>query len=243
MEIWKDIKGYEGKYQISSLGRVKSLARKFANGKTDIILKTKIELGYEKVSFSENNKTKTCRVHRLVAEAFIPIVKDKDHVNHIDGNKSNNKAENLEWCTPKENAAHAIKTGLINYENKTRPIKGVDKFSLDGKYIESYPSQIEALAKNGLDRNYISSVCNGHTKQYGGFMWRHSKDIGEIKHDIESIVKENRIGLHTGIYINKRNGKWIASINKNKKKIYLGIYAIYEEALQARLKAEKELFV
>ena len=118
-EIWKDIKGFEGMYQISNLGRVRSLDRYVKNKtsnrniKRGKILKSWILHGYELVALSKNSKNHYKRVHRLLAEAFIPKEDEKyDIVNHKDGNKSNNKIENLEWCTQKQNVQHAIKNNL-----------------------------------------------------------------------------------------------------------------------------------
>ena len=118
-EIWKDILGFETRYQISNLGRVKSLIRTFT--KKDGVkmtiggkLLTIQESEYLKVSFSECGNTNTFTIHRLIAIAFIPNPKNKPQVNHIDGNKHNNDIQNLEWCTSRENVIHAIDSGLMN---------------------------------------------------------------------------------------------------------------------------------
>lgn len=118
-EIWKDIPNYEGKYQISNFGNVISL--NFANKHFPRLLKLKNHKdGYKLVGLSNgqaNNKT-FFAVHRLVAQAFIPNPENKEQVNHIDGDKSNNKVTNLEWVTPKENVIHAFVTGLMPYPYK-----------------------------------------------------------------------------------------------------------------------------
>lgn len=114
-EIWKDIQGYEGLYQVSNLGRVKSLARLDTRGQrvSEKILKLgKHRAGYFRVNLYKNGKMKQYLVHRLVALAFIPNPENKEQVNHIDGNKQNNVIENLEWCTHSENIQHAYRTGL-----------------------------------------------------------------------------------------------------------------------------------
>lgn len=108
-EIWKDIPNYEGMYQISNFGRVKSLTRKYKkrNISKDIIkVPTKLPKGYLKVGLCKNGKVKYYFIHRLVAEMFIPKIDGKDFVNHKDCNTSNNCVENLEWCNCKENNSY-----------------------------------------------------------------------------------------------------------------------------------------
>lgn len=113
-EEWKDIKGYEGFYQISNHGRVKSLGGWCGTVKRkEKIRSTSLTYdGYEKVRLIHQGKDKTMRVHRLVAEAFIPNPENKDTVNHIDGNKRNNIVSNLEWVDRSEQMTHAYRLGL-----------------------------------------------------------------------------------------------------------------------------------
>lgn len=124
-EIWKDIKGYEGYYQVSNQGRVKRIKdnKGTASGR---ILKSKsiANSGYLRVGLHTNTKSKVVSVHRLVAQAFIPNPENKPQVNHINGIKHDNRVENLEWVTPKENMQHAWKTGLISSENVRQ---GIDR--------------------------------------------------------------------------------------------------------------------
>lgn len=125
MEIWKDIKGLEGSYQVSNLGRVKSLARvikrsdnKIQTFKERILKVLPDNNGYSRVSLPINGKQTKVRIHRLVAKAFIDNPDNRLQVNHIDGNKSNNHITNLEWCTTKENVIHAYKIGLKKPTNR-----------------------------------------------------------------------------------------------------------------------------
>ena len=116
-EIWKDIEGYEELYRVNPNGRVRGIKR----GK-DL---AHANNGYYKfVGLCKNGKSKYMYVHRLVALSFIPNPKNKPEVNHIDGDKSNNYVDNLEWCTTKENCSHAVKTGLRNHKGE-KNIKAV----------------------------------------------------------------------------------------------------------------------
>jgi len=116
-EIWKDILNYEGYYQISNYGRVKSLKRSYYTGGKweERIYKVRLtNNGYEYARLSKNNKRKNYPIHRLVAIHFIVNPKNKPEINHIDGVKNNNYVNNLEWCTSSENKRHAFKIGLNN---------------------------------------------------------------------------------------------------------------------------------
>lgn len=134
-EVWKPVKGYEGYYEVSNQGRVKSLVgwngHKYVNREKIISgwkQKTSKDGSYQRfvVRLKKNGKGKELKVHRITAEAFIPNIGNKPNINHIDGNPLNNKVENLEWCTQKENVEHAVKTGLIKvsaYQNKEELIE------------------------------------------------------------------------------------------------------------------------
>lgn len=153
-EIWKDIKGYEGLYQISNYGRVWSIRKqKYLKG-------DKNSAGYLRVLLTaKNGKTKREFIHRLVALAFIPNPENKPQVNHIDANIENNKAENLEWNTSKENLSQ-----------KNRMNKVCDKV----RCIETgivYSSKNDAARKLKLSSGHISEVCNGIRETCGGFHW------------------------------------------------------------------------
>lgn len=114
MEIWKDVPEFEGKYQVSNLGRVKSLKRKSWNGyklidqPEKILKQMETAYGYYMVNLWKDNKVKSIVVHRLVSICFLPNPEKKRTVNHIDGNKKNNRLENLEWATYSENRKHAV---------------------------------------------------------------------------------------------------------------------------------------
>lgn len=136
MEIWKSVNGFEGLYMVSNLGRIKSLPR---NGtrKNGSILKPAIRGNYLFVRLTGNRLDKKCSVHRLVAEAFIPNPSNKPLVNHKDGNKLNNNANNLEWCTQSENMIHARDCLYwdLRSENKRK------KCSIAGKKARGIPKK------------------------------------------------------------------------------------------------------
>lgn len=123
MEVWKDIKNYEGIYQVSNKGQVRSLNRKekcnlndkFFIRKGKILNQTPNTNGYLRVFLSKNNKVITRYVHRLVAQTFLKQTSDKNHVNHLNGIKEDNSVSNLEWCTQLENNKHGFSTGLLKH--------------------------------------------------------------------------------------------------------------------------------
>ena len=115
MEVWKDIEGFEGRYQVSDCGRVRTVERHKSDGRRqpEAIRRTQIDRhGYEFALLFDGNKNRRFSVHVLVARAFIPNVENKPQVNHIDGNKLNNVVSNLEWVTASENQLHAVAHGL-----------------------------------------------------------------------------------------------------------------------------------
>lgn len=123
-EVWKDIPQYENYYQVSNLGRIKSLDRLYngRNLKGKILKLSPNKFGYLRFTAKKDGITKTLHVHRVVLSTFNPIDEEKQ-VNHIDGNKLNNKEENLEWCTDSENKIHAYANGLMTGGNEYSKIR------------------------------------------------------------------------------------------------------------------------
>lgn len=161
-EVWKDIKGYEGMYQVSSFGRVKSIPRYRVSGK---IMDVACNGHYWRIKLSKNGKSRRVMLHRIIAEAFIPNPENKPQVNHINGNKKDNSIENLEWVTISENQIHAIKTGL-------RPIKTKTGTKvINTKTMRVFESIKEASREKGIDRCYLALKLKGELKNNTNYMF------------------------------------------------------------------------
>ena len=170
-EVWKDIEGDEGLYKISNLGYVYSI-------KSKKILKIHDRQGYKYSQLWKCSKGKNFLIHRLVALAFIPNPENKKEVNHIDGDKSNNKVDNLEWVTSSENKIHAQKIGLKKIPDNLSPKKAVlqiDPITLD--VVNEFESIHEAHRKTGIDFRLISKVLNGKRNKTGGYIWKEKGNI------------------------------------------------------------------
>lgn len=185
-EIWKDIEGFEGLYQVSNLGRIKSLPKKRLNCKLPetIIMKPKNTRRYFQVTLIKDKNRKQCLVHRLVAQAFIPNPENKPQVNHIDGNGFNNKVDNLEWCTAQENSSHAWKTGLSKtttkqlehfYKIKIDNSKRVVQMDLNGNVIKIWKSASDAARTIKGNVSRICNCCRGGQKTSSGYIWKYLK--------------------------------------------------------------------
>lgn len=169
MENWKDIPGYDGLYQASNLGRVKSSKGFFYKGTPD-------KDGYMRVALIKDRKAKTLRIHRLICFAFLPNPENKPQVNHKNGIRTDNRIENLEWCTAKENTIHSVlvlnrvatwqgKFGESNY------------FSKKIQCIESgivYGGISEASRTLGISNTHLSNVCLGKKKTAKGLTFKYA---------------------------------------------------------------------
>lgn len=175
-EIWKDIKGYEGRYQVSNTGKVKSLTREWVFGNTNsvqrkeetIVTQYVNKYKYCCVLLSTNSKKKSIKVHRLVAIAFIPNPENKPQVNHKDGDKQNNNDWNLEWNTAKENVKHAYDTGLKNGSAgvKNGRVKLTEKDVIEIRRLSSTMSGYAIAKKYGIYQTTVSKIL---TRK----LWKH----------------------------------------------------------------------
>ena len=186
-EVWADIKEYEGFYQVSSFGMVRSLDRwiEYINGRSAFTRGKLIngflkQNGYRSVDLSKGGKSKKYHVHRLVAEAFIPNddPENKIEVNHKDENKSNNYVENLCWCTSSENKQWGTLPARRSASHKNHPSmsKPVAQYDTDGNLISTYASAKEAERQTGFFATTIIRTCRGKTLTCGGYRWKYVED-------------------------------------------------------------------
>jgi hypothetical protein len=175
-EIWKDIEGYEGYYQVSNMGGIRSITRKVwtsrhggtyltRNGKLLSIAKDRY--GYHFVRLSKDNISKNLFVHRLVAIAFIPNPNNLPIINHKNETKTDNRVQNLEWCTVKYNDNYGGR--LERIYNSQR--KAVVAIPIDGGPNREYES-IRDAALDGFNKGKISECCNGKCSAYRGYHWK-----------------------------------------------------------------------
>lgn len=188
IEIWKtavyDGEIYEELYKVSNWGKILSLNYK-NTGKSELMTPSDNGKGYLQVELSKNGKTKTCYVHRLVAETFLPNPENKPQVNHKDEDKTNNfvflnedgtvnkEKSNLEWKSPKDNCNHGTRNERISkaLTNGIRS-KKVLQLSLSGELIREWESTQEC-GRNGFNQGAVWRCCNGKKPQYKGFRWEY----------------------------------------------------------------------
>lgn len=182
-EEWRDIKNYEGLYQVSNLGRVKSLDRTIVgkNGrvfpfKGKVLKPCKMSCDYEQVILANNGIHKNMLVHRLVAQAFLPNPDNLPQVSHKDETPYHNNVENLEWASAKDN---------INYGHRTElASKKVYQYTLDGVLIKEWKSTSEC-GRNGFRQWSVAACCRGEYKKHKGYIWRYEpmQPLSDISND------------------------------------------------------------
>ncbi len=192
-EVWRDVFGYEGLYQVSNLGNVKSLDRLIRNGRgyrliKGILLKQYTTTnGYLFVELSKKKVYKMKLIHDLVAVAFIPNYDNFPYINHKDENKLNNfvwvnpdgsideSKSNLEWCTPKYNSNYGLSKTKITEKltNHKSTSKQVGQYSKEGVLLNVFPSTKEVQRVLGFGNQHISKVCLGKRKTAYGYVWKY----------------------------------------------------------------------
>lgn len=165
-EVWKDIVGYEGLYQVSNLGRVKSLERLSKNLShiKEKIMTPQFKRGYYHILFNK----KCYRVHRLVAQAFIPNPNSLPEVNHINGIKTDNRVDNLEWVSHDTNMKHASQ--IINHMGSA-----INQYNLNGEFIKTWKNGSDAANYLNASASNIYKVCNNKRKSAYGYIWSYEK--------------------------------------------------------------------
>lgn len=193
-EIWKPIEGWEGLYEISNLGRVRGVEKVTPFGSRTKTYHMRLltpcvgKRGYYVVALNHNNKAKTYTLHRLIAKAFIPNPENKPCIDHIDGNKLNNKIDNLRWCTYKENSNNPITRKKMStstkknwniglFENRNNiTYRKVGQYTKNGILLMVYNSIKEASEQTNINASSITCVCTGRNPKRhtaGGFIWKH----------------------------------------------------------------------
>ena len=190
-EIWKDIEGYNGRYKISSFGRVMSMWQsnqyKTHIGKPKIVKPAEHRQGYLYVYLTNNGEKTKHYVHRLVAEAFIPNPDNLPQVNHKSEVKTENFVENLEWCDGKYNSNY----GTRIERHRELVSKPVIQTTLDGKFVRKFASATEAEKECGYDSAYISQACHGHRPSAYGYKF-HFADPTILIEALEDLLDDNK---------------------------------------------------
>lgn len=186
MAIWKSIKGFNGKYWVSDEGEVRSIDRlveqenRFGSYKRLIkgqkLQPKKQNRGYLMVGLSQEGKVKSCLVHQLVAQAFIPNPDNLPEINHISEDKTDNRVENLEFCDRKYNINYGTHTQRVTQKlinGKTS--KSIIQFDLNGNFVAEYPSLMEAERQTGCFESSICACCKGKRKTSSGYKWEYKE--------------------------------------------------------------------
>lgn len=227
-EVWKDIPGYEGWYQVSNMGRIKSLDRTFALKRScdsvprTICLKGQIIKActsrglYLICHLKKNGTVKTVKYHRVVCSVFHDTPCNLPEVNHINEIKTDNRAENLEFCTRIYNArwGTAIQRASEKTRNHPNTSRPVYQFSLDGVFVKRYPSIRQACRETGLKDTNINSVCrNGRSSSAGGFIWSFSGERDDVDAKVRRKKDNETVYRKKAVVMFSLDGKFIREFN------------------------------
>jgi hypothetical protein len=174
-EVWKEIKNFEGYYEISNLGNIRSLTRINTNGRC---LKGRLRKPYKgwdghlRIRLSKGNKLTDCLVHRLVALAFIPNPNNLPQINHKDENPQNNCVDNLEWCT----LLYNLKYGTREKRSAESRCIPIIQYTKGGEFIERFSSIQLAEQKTGINHTHISDCAKHKRKTCGGYVWQYENE-------------------------------------------------------------------
>lgn len=230
-EIWHDIKGYEGLYQVSTYGNVKSLKRiiKYRNHnylKQENIMKVFINRGYVQVRLCKKGKCVTKKVHRIVAETFISNPHNKPCVNHIDGDKSNNHVDNLEWCTYRENSMYYINNFSKDRYSNVKS-KRIYQYDIDNKFMKEWKNAQEIYTTLGISKSSICLCCLNKIHSAGGFIWKYTfsdKLIATLDRWIDIAGYENLYQVsNLGNVRSKKTGRFIKAKKNNRGYLTVGL--------------------
>ena len=168
-EIWKDIEGYEGLYQVSNMGRVKSLNYRHT-GKEKLLKPGKHKCGYLYVILWKERKPTRYSIHRLVLSTFSPVENMHElQVNHINEKKADNRLENLEWCDRSYNNNYDTRNDRVAERNSIPIVQ----LTIGGKYIKIWKSSMDAQRKGGFNQGHIIQCCKGKRKTHKGYKWQY----------------------------------------------------------------------
>ena len=164
-EVWCDIEGYEGMYQVSNKGRIKSIVY----GKEKIRKLVRDKKGYLTVCLFKNGENKGYKVHRLVCQTFLPNPNNLPEVNHRDEDKTNNSVQNLEWCNRKYNINYGTHMQRVS-EKLSKPVL---QYSKDGEFVKEWKSAMYIQRNFGYNHSFISACCRGERNSAYGFIWKY----------------------------------------------------------------------
>ncbi len=236
-EVWKPVVGWEYSHEVSNMGKVRSLDRTTIQGvniKGRILrpFKQKVVSGingnpYLMLQLNCDGKSKTYPVHRLVAMAFIPNdnPSEKTEVNHLDENRSNNRADNLEWCSHSDNINYGSRNQRQSCNNPLR--REVDQYTLDGELVAHYYSTTEAAKVFNGDSSNISAACRGVSKTAYGYVWKYSN--GKLPRKVRRELPEDRKLIQLtidGKFVAKYDtlADAIAAVGTNQSAIFAALY-------------------